>query len=53
LCWNFNNGNTCPGQCGRVHQCRVAGCFGAHAARHRLKYVKKATAGAPPAPTSE
>ena len=53
LCWNFNNGNTCPGQCGRVHQCRVAGCFGAHAARRHWKYVKKQPAGAPTAPPAE
>ena len=51
LCWNFNNGTYCDAQCGRVHQCRVLGCYGNHAARHHKKHAKRAGGGAPtPAP---
>ena len=31
LCFQWNNGE-CDGSCGRVHQCRVKGCYGTHKA---------------------
>eukprot|EP00435_Cladocopium_sp_Y103_P066780 s1436_g29.t1 len=31
LCFGYNAGN-CNGQCNRVHQCRVKGCYGDHPA---------------------
>eukprot|EP00435_Cladocopium_sp_Y103_P002353 s4728_g1.t1 len=31
LCFGYNTGN-CNGQCNRVHQCRVKGCYGDHPA---------------------
>lgn len=41
LCFSWNTGS-CNGSCGRVHQCRVKGCYGDHPAiRH-----KEAVAGA-------
>lgn len=36
LCFNYNSGGECSGQCGRVHQCRVKGCYGDHpAVKHK------------------
>ena len=31
----------CKGKCGRVHVCRVAGCYGDHSAREHSKYAEK------------
>jgi hypothetical protein len=31
LCFAWNGGD-CDGSCGRVHQCRVKGCYGSHKA---------------------
>ena len=31
LCFSWNSGE-CDGKCGRVHQCRVKGCYGSHKA---------------------
>ena len=31
LCFSWNSGD-CDGKCGRVHQCRVKGCYGSHKA---------------------
>ena len=37
LCFAWNSGE-CPGTCGRVHQCRVKGCYGDHKAiEHKQK----------------
>eukprot|EP00435_Cladocopium_sp_Y103_P009962 s5620_g2.t1 len=36
LCFNYNSGGDCNGQCGRVHQCRVKGCYAGHpAVKHK------------------
>ena len=40
LCYAFN-AQGCSGKCGRVHACRVKGCYGNHAAREHQKYMKK------------
>ncbi len=39
ICYAFNS-KGCPGRCGRVHVCRVAGCYcyGDHSAREHNKY---------------
>lgn len=34
LCFAWNTGN-CDGSCGRVHQCRVKGCYGDPAIKHK------------------
>ena len=39
LCFAFN-AQGCSGKCGRVHACRVKGCYGQHAAREHAKYSK-------------
>ena len=39
LCYAFN-AQGCSGKCGRVHACRVKGCYGQHAAREHAKYSK-------------
>ena len=39
LCYAFN-AQGCNGKCGRVHACRVKGCYGQHAAREHAKYSK-------------
>ena len=36
LCFAFN-AQGCSGKCGRVHACRVRGCYGKHAAREHHK----------------
>ena len=37
LCFAWNSGD-CPGTCGRVHQCRVKGCYADHKAiEHKQK----------------
>ena len=36
ICFAFNS-QGCNGKCGRVHVCRVRGCFGDHAAREHSK----------------
>ena len=33
----------CSGKCGRVHACRVRGCYGKHSAREHHKYATKGT----------
>ena len=38
ICYAFNS-QGCKGQCGRVHVCRVRGCFGQHSAREHRTYV--------------
>lgn len=38
LCYAFNS-QGCKGRCGRVHACRVQGCFQSHSAREHDKYV--------------
>ena len=39
LCFAWNTGD-CAGKCGRVHQCRVKGCYGDHkAVDHKLKVM--------------
>ena len=43
LCYAFN-AQGCKGTCGRVHACRVKGCYGEHPAREHSKYVKKGQA---------
>ena len=40
LCYAFN-AQGCSGKCGRVHACRVKGCYGNHAAREHQKYAEK------------
>lgn len=42
LCYAFN-AQGCAGKCGRVHACRVKGCYGKHSAREHGKYAKDAT----------
>ena len=42
LCFAFN-AQGCSGKCGRVHACRVRGCYGKHSAREHHKYVNKGT----------
>eukprot|EP00435_Cladocopium_sp_Y103_P038052 s612_g10.t1 len=37
ICFAFNS-QGCNGKCGRVHVCRVKGCFGDHAAREHSKF---------------
>ena len=37
ICYAFNS-QGCRGRCGRVHVCRVAGCYGDHSAREHNKY---------------
>ena len=32
ICFAFNS-QGCPGRCGRLHICRIKGCYGEHAAR--------------------
>lgn len=39
LCYAFN-AQGCSGKCGRVHACRVKGCYGKHSAREHSKYSK-------------
>lgn len=39
LCFNYNSGGDCCGQCGRVHQCRVKGCYGDHPAIKRKEIM--------------
>eukprot|EP00435_Cladocopium_sp_Y103_P046899 s1608_g13.t1 len=42
LCFAWNSGD-CDGSCGRVHQCRVKGCYGDHkAVEHKQKQGTKA-----------
>ena len=36
LCFSWNTGE-CDGTCGRVHQCRVKGCYGSHKAIEHSK----------------
>lgn len=38
LCFAFN-AQGCSGKCGRVHACRVRGCYGKHSAREHNKYA--------------
>ena len=38
LCFAFN-AQGCSGKCGRVHACRVRGCYGKHSAREHQKYA--------------
>eukprot|EP00434_Breviolum_minutum_P036743 symbB.v1.2.032570.t1/scaffold3868.1/size49036/4 len=38
ICYAFNS-QGCRGRCGRVHVCRVAGCYGDHSAREHAKYA--------------
>ena len=40
ICYAFNS-QGCKGKCGRVHVCRVAGCYGDHSAREHSKYAEK------------
>lgn len=42
LCYAFN-AQGCAGKCGRVHACRVRGCYGKHSAREHHKYAKDST----------
>lgn len=46
LCFAFN-AQGCSGKCGRVHACRVRGCYAKHSAREHHKYAssKSTTAG--------
>ena len=37
ICFAYNS-QGCNGKCGRVHVCRVKGCFGEHAAREHSKF---------------
>ena len=37
LCFAFN-AQGCSGKCGRVHACRIKGCYGKHSAREHHKY---------------
>ena len=37
ICFAFNS-QGCSGKCGRVHGCRVKGCYGEHAAREHHKF---------------
>ena len=37
ICFAFNS-QGCSGKCGRVHVCRVKGCYGDHAAREHHKF---------------
>ena len=37
ICYAFNS-QGCRGRCGRVHVCRVAGCYGDHSAREHNRY---------------
>lgn len=39
LCFAFNNGS-CDGNCGRVHQCRVRGCYADHPAINHKEATK-------------
>ena len=39
LCYAFN-AQGCRGKCGRVHACRVKGCYQNHSAREHAKYAK-------------
>ena len=39
LCFAFH-AQGCSGKCGRVHACRVKGCYGQHAASEHAKYSK-------------
>ena len=41
LCFSWNSGD-CDGKCGRVHQCRVKGCYGSHKAIDHKAAVGKA-----------
>ena len=41
LCFAWNTGS-CKGSCGRVHQCRVKGCYGDHQAIDHREAVKSA-----------
>ncbi len=41
LCFAWNTGS-CKGSCGRVHQCRVKGCYGDHRAVDHRDSVKSA-----------
>ena len=50
LCYAFN-AQGCAGRCGRVHACRVRGCYGKHSAREHSKYAKDGTAAEPAKPT--
>ena len=42
LCYAFN-AQGCNNKCGRVHACRVKGCYGSHSAREHHKYADKAS----------
>lgn len=44
LCYAFN-AQGCAGKCGRVHACRVRGCYGKHSAREHSKYAQDSTPG--------
>jgi hypothetical protein len=39
ICYAFN-AQGCAGKCGRVHCCRVRGCFGKHSARAHHRHAK-------------
>ena len=41
ICFAFNS-QGCNGKCGRVHVCRVKGCYGDHAAREHSKFANAA-----------
>ena len=40
LCFAFNSGNCDGSKCNRVHQCRVKGCYGDHAAVNHKEQAK-------------
>ena len=42
LCFAYN-AQGCKGKCGRVHACRVHGCYQQHSAREHDKYVKSSS----------
>lgn len=50
LCYAFN-AQGCNGKCGRVHACRVRGCYGKHSAREHSKYTKDSGSTEPPKQT--
>lgn len=52
ICYAFN-AQGCAGKCGRVHCCRVRGCFGQHSAREHHLHAKNRTKSPPKTTTAE
>ena len=52
ICYAYN-AQGCSGKCGRVHCCRVKGCFGQHSAREHHLHTKRAMSPNKTGPAAE